>query len=182
MIKKIVLFIFCIPLTMHAVQMTQQEREAIVTKLDELTQQRLVSAQALKQKFTDLNNSEITVDKMQTEAHQIKDILKHITNLSDTIEESLRSYINPQANYKDKLDEAGLLKRLDETIPLDEKVFNLINQSNQQADSYADTVNELVQQILAKAAQAAEQEQSALSHEGFQGDGAPLSQLQHNNE
>ena len=171
-----------ISFTMHAMQMTQQEREAIVNQLGELAEQRLASAQELKQKFSDLNNSKITVDNMQTEAHQIDDILKHITNLSNTIEELLRNYINPPELYKDKLDEAGLLKRLDETIPLDEKVFNLINQSNQQADSYADTVNELVQQILQNLAQAAKQEQSALSHEGFQGDGAPLSQLQHNNE
>lgn len=179
MIKKIFIFTFCVPLTMHAVQITQQEREAIVTTLDKLAQQRLASAQELTQKIINLNNSKITVDIMEAEAPRIDAILTQITNLSYTIEASLRHYINPPEPYKDKLDEAGLLKRLDQTVHLDKKVFDLINQSNQQADTYSATINELVQQIYERLAQAAQQEQSGLTHEEH---GESLSQLQQNNE
>jgi hypothetical protein len=149
---------------MHAMQMTQQEREAIVTTLDKLAQQRLTTVQELTQKLIDWNNSEATIKSMQDQIPQLNVKLENVTKLCHTIEKSLRSYINPSANYKDKLDEAGLLKRLDLTVPLDKKVFDLINESNQQADSYTHTVNELVQQILAKAAQAARQEQSTLNN------------------
>ena len=150
MIKKIILFIFCIPLTMHAMQITQQEREQIVTELNELAQEILATAKTLKEKFIDLNSSEkITQDIMKAKAPQIdvtNDFLEHYLS---NIETKLRQYINPPESCKDTLIKE-LLKHLDHTKPLDKKVFDIITENNKLINPYLIAINNELAKIKQK--------------------------------
>jgi hypothetical protein len=136
---------------MNAMQMTQQEREAIITKLDEQCKERFKTIQELNQRFRKLNSSETTLEVMQIEFSQTNTIEQRIANISHTIQKLLLDYVNPPERDNNKLTVDQLLQRLDQTLPLDKNIFDLVNQENLRSNPMIHAINnELGPQIGTK--------------------------------
>jgi hypothetical protein len=88
---------------------------------------------------------------MVTEFPQTNIIEQRITSISHTIQKLLLDYVNPTERDNNTLTVDQLLQRLDQTLPLDKKVFDLVNQENLRSNPMIHAINnELGPQIGTK--------------------------------